>query len=72
MTDASVRREDLISRRAAAELLGIHANTLDRAAKQAGLRKYKVLGDNRIFYRRDEIGGIDIFVEVEDEDGEDA
>lgn len=52
---AAVRREDLVSRRAAAQQLGVHANTFDRWAAAAGLHRYRVVGDNRVFYRRAEI-----------------
>lgn len=55
MTHPTVLREELVSRRAAAEQLGIHANTFDRWAEGAGLTKYRVIGDNRIFYHRAEI-----------------
>lgn len=56
MTDrAPIRRADLISRRAAAEMLGVHANTLDRWMHEAGAKKYRVRGDNRIFYLRSEV-----------------
>lgn len=60
MTEPTIRREDLVSRKAAAKLLGIHPNTLDRAAAAAGLEKYRVVGDNQIFYRRDQLERIPV------------
>jgi hypothetical protein len=59
-----IRREDLISRRAAAHLLNIHANTLDRAARDAGLKKYRMRGDNKVYYLRSEIEQISIVEEI--------
>lgn len=55
MTAPDVRREDLVSRASAAQHLGIHGNTFDRWAKRVGLVRYRVIGDNRIFYHRGEI-----------------
>lgn len=59
-----VRREELISRRAAAHLLDVHPNTLDRAARLAGLKKHKMLGDTKVYYLRSEIEKIDIVEEI--------
>ena len=47
--------EDLISRASAAALLRCHPNTLDREADKAGLRRFRVRGDSRVFFLRDEI-----------------
>jgi hypothetical protein len=55
VTAPPVSRDDLISRTAAAAQLGIHVNTLDREARRAGLRRFRVRGDNRIFFLRAEI-----------------
>lgn len=55
MTAPPVSRDDLISRTAAAAQLGIHVNTLDREARRAGLRRFRVRGDNRVFFLRSEI-----------------
>lgn len=66
MTDITPRREDLVSRKAAAKLLGIHPNTLDRAAAAAGLKKHRVLGDNQVFYLREGIAGINVVEEIDE------
>lgn len=66
MTTSAVRREDLISRKSAAAHLGVHPNTLDRAAGRIGLQKHRVLGDNQVFYLRTDIEGIDIIEIVGD------
>lgn len=63
MIDTPVRREDLISRKAAAKTLDIHPNTLDRAARRAGLTTYRVLGDNQVFYLRSDIVSIEVVTE---------
>ena len=60
----SPTRGGLISRKAAASLLHVHPNTLDRAAASAGLVKHRVLGDNQIFYIRKEIEKIKIVEEI--------
>jgi hypothetical protein len=60
-----VRREDLISRRAAAHLLDVHPNTLDRAAARAGLHKYRQLGDTKVYYLRADVEKIEIIEEVD-------
>ena len=52
MTARPVRREDLISRQAAAELLKVHPNTSDRWLAEHGAQKYRIRGDGRIFYLR--------------------
>lgn len=67
MTAPPIRREDLISRKAAAALLKIHPNTLDREARAVGLKKHRIVGDNQVFYLRAEIGRIEI-VQVVDGD----
>jgi hypothetical protein len=65
VTAPSVRREDLISRKAAAKSLNVHPNTLDRFAFRTGMTKYRVLGDNQVFYHREDIGSITMIAEVE-------
>ena len=52
---APLRREDLISRRSAAKHLGIHVNTFDRWAAEAGLKKYKIRGDQALYFARAEV-----------------
>lgn len=65
MNAPTPRREDLISRQAAAHLLKIHPNTLDRAAAAAGLKKHKVLGDNQVYYLRAALAEISIVEEID-------
>lgn len=67
MTTPTVRREDLISRKSAAKHLGVHPNTLDRAAARAGLSKHRVLGDNQVFYLREAIVALDVIEVIEEE-----
>jgi hypothetical protein len=64
MTAPPIRREDLISRQAAAHLLGIHRNTMDKAARDAGMKKHKVRGDNRVYYLRAEVEKIEMIEEI--------
>lgn len=52
-----IRREDLISRQAAAKVLGCHPNSADRWLAEAGAKKYRVRGDRRIFYLRAAVEG---------------
>lgn len=59
-----IRREDLISRKSAAAHLGVHPNTLDRAAERSGLRKHRVLGDTQVYYLRTEIEKIEVVEEI--------
>lgn len=58
--------EDLISRQSAAHRLGIHPNTFDHAAREAGLEKYRALGDSRVFYLRAEVEKINVIDVVRD------
>ena len=46
---------DLISRGAAVKKLGIHPNGFDRRAKAAGLKRYRLIGDARVYYLRADI-----------------
>lgn len=53
-----IRREDLISRAAAIKHLDIPSYSFDRWAKRAGLTRYRVIGDNRVFYHRDDLNDL--------------
>jgi hypothetical protein len=64
---ADVRPEDLINRTDAAKLLKIHVNTLDRAVRESGLRRFRRRDDRRVFFLREEIQGIELIVEVTDD-----
>jgi predicted site-specific integrase-resolvase len=64
---ADVRPEDLINRTDAAKLLKIHVNTLDRAVREGGLRRFRRRDDRRVFFLREEIQGIELIVEVTDD-----
>ena len=48
-------RGDLISRGAAIKMLGIHPNGFDRRARRASLKRYRVIGDARVYYLRADI-----------------
>jgi hypothetical protein len=58
------RREDLISRHSAAALLKLHVNTIDRIARDAGLRKFRLIGDNQIYFLRTEFERVPLIEEV--------
>lgn len=64
MTQPTIRREDLISRKSAAAHLGLHPNTLDREADRRSLKKHRVLGDNQVYYLRSEVEKIQVVREV--------
>lgn len=58
------RREDLISRHSAASMLKLHPNTIDRIARDAGLRKFRLIGDNQVYFLRAEFEAVPLIEEV--------
>lgn len=52
-----IRREDLVDRNEAAEILGIHPNTIDRMGRERELRRYRVRGVRGVLYLRTEVEG---------------
>lgn len=58
--------DQLISRKKAAEKLGIHVNTLDKAVRDAGIQRYRMLGDPRVFFRKEDVETIDLIQPVKE------
>ena len=58
---ARVRREDLVNRHEAAEILGVHPNTIDRLSKLQSngsppvLRRYRIRAVRGAFYLRADV-----------------
>lgn len=57
MTEPKVRRADLVNRREAARILGIHPNTVDRLGHDGTLTRYHIKGVRGVMYLRSEVEG---------------
>jgi hypothetical protein len=74
-----VRREDLVSRQEAADILQIHPNMIDRMGRERILRRYIIKGVRRVFYLRSEVedcivelGPGDEIIETDDDSGDEV
>ncbi len=47
--------EDVFTPDEAAEYLGVSRRTIDRAAKDGKLEKYRINGGQRVFYKKEEL-----------------
>jgi excisionase family DNA binding protein len=50
-----VRRVDLVDRHEAAEILGVHPNSIDQLAEDKVIRKYHIRGLRKILFLRAEV-----------------
>lgn len=64
MTTPPPSRDDLISRHSIAAQLKLHPNTIDRIARDAGLRKFRLIGDNNVYFLRAEFESVPLIEEV--------
>lgn len=50
-----VRRDELVSRQEAAEILHLHPNIIDRMGREKILTRYKIAGVRRVFYLKAQV-----------------
>jgi hypothetical protein len=62
-----VRREDLVSRQEAADILGVHPNQIDKMGRDRILRRFTIKSVRRIFYLRSEVEGCIVELGPDDE-----